>query len=345
MSLHDYRRYAKGRLKPIDPRSETVREDIKFNNKLKKELETEFKSHPTVYESYVFQDGYVTIPKGVLKEGQESEFERRVLGVNHYLHGIYNTEDAGAIQKRALGKLASQFRKWMRPGWNKRFGAKFWKGYWNERRKVYEEGHYVTSSKFLFSPIIGAVQFYRVTENATAAMAINKLMRDMSHYYRNLGIYWHAMDDAERANVMRSAGEVAFFATTMMIGHLLLALREGVDEDEEFQKFLIGAFMYQQDRTMVELLTYSPGYGWFNEGKKLFASPAASFSTVSGAYKLFYYSMMYPFQDDEERIFRGGPYRGELKVKVEAQKLTPYSSIKRLLNVDDHNRYYKLFGF
>ena len=54
--------------------------------------------------------------------------------------GIYNKEDAATMSRRALGKMVIQFRKYMRPGWNKRFGSKFGKSFWTESRDEWDKG-------------------------------------------------------------------------------------------------------------------------------------------------------------------------------------------------------------
>ena len=58
------------------------------------------------------------------------------------------------MQQYALGRLAIQFRKWMRPGWTKRFGSSFGKSEWNERRSHYDEGMYVSTWNFLTIPLL-----------------------------------------------------------------------------------------------------------------------------------------------------------------------------------------------
>ena len=50
-----------------------------------------------------------------------SKFGRRIAHINHTLFGVYNEEDANAANRVALGRLLMQYRKWMKPLFNRRF--------------------------------------------------------------------------------------------------------------------------------------------------------------------------------------------------------------------------------
>ena len=51
----------------------------------------------------------------------KTRFTNKVKNVNQGLFGVYNSEDANAANRVALGRLLQQYRKWIKPQMNKRF--------------------------------------------------------------------------------------------------------------------------------------------------------------------------------------------------------------------------------
>lgn len=74
-------------------------------------------------------------------------FGMQIATINHNLFGIYNTEDANAANRIALGRMLIQYRKWMVPLYKRRFGAETvdittgerYRGYYRTLVKVVQE--------------------------------------------------------------------------------------------------------------------------------------------------------------------------------------------------------------
>ena len=74
-------------------------------------------------------------------------FSMQIATINHNLFGIYNTEDANAANRIALGRMLMQYRKWMVPLYKRRFGAESidittgekYRGYYRTLLKVIQE--------------------------------------------------------------------------------------------------------------------------------------------------------------------------------------------------------------
>ncbi|WP_323170695.1 hypothetical protein, partial [Pantoea agglomerans] len=64
-------------------------------------------------------------------ENEIASFREKIIAVNQDIHGIYNKDDYGTIQYRNFGKLLMQFKKHLRPMFNKRFGRQFGKTVYN----------------------------------------------------------------------------------------------------------------------------------------------------------------------------------------------------------------------
>lgn len=279
----------------------------------------------SLMDALELRDGYIEVKKGAKKadgtaltDRDLARFQTKVIAVNQYLHGIYNKEDAGTIQHYALGRLAMQFRKWARPGWNKRFGSKFGKSFWNERRESLDEGMYVTA--FNFS---------------------KELFRDVLNLETNAKAHWDKLSEQQKANLRRTMAEVGYMFTIT----LLAGLAKGLADDDEDSKS-VATLAYMLDRSRTELLTYTPIYGWFNEGKKLMNSPVASFRQIETISKLALHIGLYPFIDEEDRYYKGGMYYGQSKAGVWFKSMLPGVAIWQRWNfIERQAAYYKLYGF
>ena len=104
---------------------------------------TEFESFPRAIDMWeLSKDGFAVLKpeyEGMVSDLEKTHFERKIRGVNHKLHGIYNQRDKGTLENQIFWQLVMQYRHWVKPGWDKRFGTRggLFKiaSYWNERRQ------------------------------------------------------------------------------------------------------------------------------------------------------------------------------------------------------------------
>lgn len=82
----------------------------------------------------------------LLENGEISESEwvrylsQKIVGLNNYMHGVYNKYDRNVLQYYALGRMAIMYRKYLKPALNRRFQ----KAYYNSQLDQYIEGFYRT---------------------------------------------------------------------------------------------------------------------------------------------------------------------------------------------------------
>jgi hypothetical protein len=159
--------------------------------------------------------------------------------VNKRLHGIYNRVDKSAIQKYALGRLAIMFRKFMKPGWNRRFANL----QYNYEGETYTEGYYTTMAKFMW-----------------------QILKDLKNLQFTLGAKWGQLEEYEKKNMYRMLTELGYFIASYTLIAVATSLK-GDDDDDWY----LNMMAYQANRLYSELRFYSEP----NEFFKIMGSPAA----------------------------------------------------------------------
>lgn len=346
LNFNEYWEYKKH---PIKFNREMSKEDIDIellaienNHLLKDQIKIEFENFPKLIDLYELKDNKNSLKEGIVLSSDEIfNFRERVLGINQRLHGIYNKEDANVLQRYTLGRLSMQFRKFLRPAWNKRFGRRFGKTDYNERIRDYEEGMYISTFKYLFNPAIDNWKEFKKDQEKTVAKAFRMILNSIKDTFTNAKVRWHSMTELQKANVKRTAMEFNFLIAAILLGLLFKKLKGDDDDDELADKSLTVA-LYQCDRLFGELTTFTP-VGIVREGNRLFDSPSPVFNTFEDLFKLGANIFTYPFRDEEERKFKTGIYHGEDKIDIYLKDMIPvYNQLQRLEYMNESNNRYGL---
>lgn len=233
-----------------------------------------------------------------LKDGtptinHQEEFRRKVAGILSRIHGEYSDLGKVAVQRYALGRMAYMFRKFVIPGFKRRWEGSLTEGWdisdYSERLQDFQEGNYITMTRFL--------------KNMFKDMNFLKL----SMWSEN----WNEMDDHQRANVVRTLGELVFLISAILLANMFLRLEGEADDDNE--ELLLAFWAYQFWRFKAELL-------FFVNPKDAFAilrSPMASMSVIENFGELFA-QMFHPFEKYEK-----GPWKDKLKLWKEFNDMIP----------------------
>ncbi|MCK9429717.1 MAG: hypothetical protein M0R17_06900 [Candidatus Omnitrophica bacterium] len=323
---------------------------VEAKKKLDETTTQSFESNPKLIDAFILNsDGYAELVEEIDVDGKKvstklntneySLFVNKAKYVVQKQQGIYNKEDAATISRTVIGKAGMQFKKHVRPGWNKRFGAKFGKSFWSESRDEWNKGAHVSLFKFLASPF-SRHRAFNTDEAKEFHTMMGRILNDLYHFATNVGIYWNTLDDFEKGNVRRAIMDNIYLCSVLMVAAMLKTLKPEDDDDENFAYDLAA---YEIDRLLSETMTYSP-WGLVNEGQKIMKSPAAVQGTIIDTYRLMSSLVGYPFQDEDERKYRTGVYAGDTKLKVNAIKLVPViNKIQQLQRIDKFNKYYILF--
>jgi hypothetical protein len=196
-----------------------------------------------LWDAYEVRGNKLTLKDGITKEDGSAwtqadlkQFIRRQHGINKSLHGIYNDIDKSAVQKFALGRMVMMFRKFMRPGYLRRFR----KERYSYEMQAEQEGFHRTFARLLLNDI-------RNTQT--------RLIRD-----------WSKLSDLEKANVFRSITEISLAIGAVILASIIGSL--GWDDDDDWYLNMIA---YQSNRFITEIGFFiSP-----NQTLQILQSPAA----------------------------------------------------------------------
>lgn len=235
-------------------------------------------------------------------EADQNAFKIKVKGILSRMHGEYSDLGRVAIQRLALGRMAYMFRKFVVPGFRRRWGTRAY----SERLGQYTEGNYITFLKFFrnyYKEIFG-LKFAIMGEN------------------------WAGLSDHEKANIRRTISEAAFLTAAIILAGVAYNMKDGGDDDEWFWSFMA----YQAYRLKTEMLFFvSPG-----NAMQILRSPMASMSVIENV------SDLAKQLTNPTEIYQRGPMKGEYKLKKNFIDLIPfYKQFYRLRDIEQQIQWFR----
>lgn len=278
-----------------------------------KENRKEFESFPTAYES--IEDDGISI-KGMTKD-EVFKLTERIKGHYQYVHGNYAKLDKISLNKVWYGKLIMLFRKWLRPGWNRRFKAmNFGKDEFgipmetfDYRLGLEQSGNYMITLDFI-------KKLYKEAKQSQ----LNILNLSKSNSWRNLPSW-------KKAEVKKTIAEM----NRMLAMTLIAAFLSGLDdEDEDQRSWILNTTSYLATRASKELrfFNFSIEDKW-----DILQSPAASisvFEKFGEVLEQLYNPEFYEIGEDK------GDWKGWNKI----QKFIPYwHNIEKLIDIEESRKW------
>lgn len=217
--------------------------------------------------------------------------------------GVYDNRFKSEAQRTWIGSMAFLFRRYLISSVQRRL-----KGldavtkskdmltdkdrHWNEAIKDYDEGSYVSFTRFLLHSVVPSIRKFQY----------DLMTKD-----------WENMSDLEKGNVKRTMVElILIFAILPTLSSLAAAM--GDDEDERWYYLA-----YQLRRQQSELGQYMD----INEAWRIMQSPAASVRTLNHIVRNIYSFVNVTTWNDR---YETGKHKGELKAKHYMFDLIPVIS-------------------
>lgn len=231
------------------------------------------------------------------------KFSKKAAKINQRLHGIYNKADRSAIQQGALGRMAIMFRKWIKPSLNRRFASSKFDYDLDE----WTEGYYNTFGKFI-------IQMAQDLKAGKASLIAN----------------WNKLDNHQKSNMLRVVGEVAQFATIL----LLLGLIDWSDDDDD-KNWLMSMAEYCLRRLKIEVGVLIPSQYMFTEVKTILKTPAAAVDYIDKVSNLLNF---FGYFDVVDR----GRYKGSYRIVKDLWELVPLNrTLYKGFHPEESLSYYK----
>ena len=253
----------------------------------------------SMLDNYVVVDGRlklkdnVDIEKSEWDSEQQELFGIKVRGVLSRLHGEYSDLGRVAIQRMALGRMAYMFRKFVVPGFKRRWQ----KSGYTQRLDDVVEGSYLSFGRFFgkFVKDVYTFQFHLISED------------------------WRMLTKHEKANIHRTIVELNFLLVAIILGNVALTMRGESDDDKEDQWWSFAA--YQMLRLRAELLFFTPK---LDESMSILRSPMASMSVLENSVKLIG-QLFDPISSGTFQFSRyeQGAWKGKPKIQRTLIQMTP----------------------
>jgi hypothetical protein len=249
------------------------------------------------------KEGKVDLVKSEWEQKDRFALQYKTKGILSRLHGEYSDLGRVALQRGAGGRMAYMFRKFVFPGYKRRWA----KEAYIERLEDFVEGSYRSTADFMknLGEDFIKLKFSLLAEN------------------------WDELTDHQKANVRRTITEAAFVTLAIVVARFALAKVDDIDDegDERYWAFVA----YQAARLKAELLFFiSP-----KEAMSILRSPAASISMVENIIKLF--GQMGAMRDVYER----GPWKGKPKIHKTLANLTPaFRQIYRIRDMKEQTSWF-----
>lgn len=341
------RRYAKDKIKAYISKRDEVYKSCKeeFDN-----------NQNTLYDQFTLKNGRLAFKDGSILQNIDvldtsdfgsikasdayqllGGFKRKVVSVNHKIHGVYDKLGAATIETKWWGSLAMQFHKHLYMGIQKHYKRR---GSYNEERQTFEKGMYHSLMDFISIPY----RDYKDTigiERANFMTAIQEIFKSYIDFGLHLKTNAALMTDLDKANCRRfMTGSCAVLSSLLTMIALQVALGGSDDDDDEK---LLNLCLYEADRLSSESFMYTP-VGLITEGKTLYSSPFATQSFVEDLFKsMNEVAKMISEGKDYNGLYEQGKYAGQPKLGVFVLRNIPiYRQYESLRDIDKSNKYYKI---
>lgn len=314
-----------------------------------KDAKKKFESnHTTLYDSFELKEGIASIKEnsGITLE-DFAKFLGKVKGVNHSLHGIYNTFDKSMLSGKMWGEVILQFRKWLRPNFIRYWGKRVGKIVFDERLESYRSGAYMDMINFILSngksvyreTIDKAIENGEDIDFATKAKAIFNGFCGLLYWFKDINFRYNTLPQAQKANIKR-----AMFNFTTLVGLSLVAasMYAASDDDDELDENLFFALAcYTIYGVQTELYETSP-WGLYSFYKRTMEAPIPFETSISNVLNLAYWTLIAPMiVDNEEMLYDRGTYKDEDKRWIAFKKTIPlFNQYNKMFYLPKNNTYY-----
>ena len=313
-----------------------------------KNARIEFEKNQVIYDAFELKDGIASIKAGSNITLEDfAKFLGKVKGVNHSLHGIYNTFDKSMLSGKMWGEVILQFRKWLRPNFIRYWGKRVGKIIYDERLESYRSGAYTDMLQFISANMRNRFRetIDKAAENeedidfAVKAKAVFNGFIGLMYWFKDISFRYNTLPQNQKANIRRAMFNLATFAGLSIMAGAMYAASDDDDELDESLLFALASYTIYGVQT--ELYETSP-MGLYSFYKRTMEAPIPFETSITNVTRLLYWTLIAPFiVEDEEMMYDRGVYKGEDKRWIALKKSIPLiNQQNKLLYLPKNNTYY-----
>ena len=283
---------------------------------------------------------------GAYDENFRYDVRNKIREVNKQIHGSYSSEDLMVIEGFVLGRMATQFKKWVMPAIRNRVQDNYY-----DENLGWIEGRYNSLWKFL-----GTVKRYTFQGQKSEASLIKQFLKE-SGYDESLGEFNQLNIGAlnKLKNVYRNTADLGLILMVLLIGDLF-DLMEDDDDDNMLIRRAKNLAKYQASRLTREQLMFVPVSP--QGAKQLYETADSPFAVLRVGYEAYeaiaatttygYYKGIYATtQNDEdwfnnkEVFYQRGAMKGQSKVSKQWKDVVPILySFKKIQSFDQPQEFW-----
>lgn len=313
-----------------------------------KNARVEFEKNQVIYDAFELKDGIASIKaESNITLEDFAKFLGKVKGVNHSLHGIYNTFDKSMLSGKMWGEVILQFRKWLRPNFIRYWGKRVGKIVFDERLESYRSGAYTDMLQFISANMRNRFRetIDKAAENeedidfTVKAKAVFNGFIGLMYWFKDISFRYNTLPQNQKANIRRAMFNLATFAGLSIMAGAMYAASDDDDELDESLLFALASYTIYGVQT--ELYETSP-MGLYSFYKRTMEAPIPFETSITNITKLLYWTLIAPFiVEDEEMMYDRGVYKGEDKRWIALKKSIPLiNQQNKLLYLPKNNTYY-----
>lgn len=256
------------------------------------------------------KDGVTNIDGTEFTQDDFIRIKREVSRTNRRLHGAYSEAFKGAINQKALGRLATQFRQWMFTFYSNRFAGIGNGAYHDVEIDESEEGYYVTMFKFTTSA-----------------------MKDIAKMKFEFGTNWDNLTPHQKANMKRCLTEIGMFA---MLDIAIGCMGKIKDKESTWSEKML---QYQMLRLQLEVGAGMPLHpDFFDNIWTMLQSPAAAIKSCNNVTDLLKFWNMF-------NEIQTGRYQGWSRYHKDFMECIPlYGQIRKVLDLKEENYMFNIYN-
>jgi hypothetical protein len=269
----------------------------------------------SLYDAFDYDPntGEVTLKKGVkFTDREQFDLANKIQQVAGLIHGKYSADEKSVLQNYWVGQLAFQFKKWIVPNYKARFASRG--SYANEATGVENEGRWLSAWNFL--------------------VRIKQFNGDFKLAYSQA-------DAIEKANLLKTQYEIGFFIMSFVAYSVFKHIKDGLPEDDENLRALLGLVESQSKRQAAELSAFvNP-----QEYLRVIKNPLPITKTIDQGLEIIANGVALPFQmssDSPGAYFNSGKNKDQLKFLVNVKNFAPgFRQVGRINDLSEEQDWFK----